>query len=92
MINVNYRLEKKYDDIVKDIRTVERINLNVEEYADCEEIKFFIGKIKREGILYVDKNNKFINDDYKKLYDILRKYDLIYKIESVENSGEDLIS
>lgn len=30
--------------------------------------------------------------DYKKLYDILRKYDLIYKIESVENNGEDMIS
>ena len=40
----------------------------------------------------IDKNNKFINDDYKKLYDILRKYDLIYKIESVENSGEAMIS
>lgn len=66
--------------------------MNVEEYANCEEVKFFIGKTNREGILYVDKNNKFINDDYKKLYDILRKYDLIYKIESVENSGEAMIS
>lgn len=84
---------KKYDDIVMDIRTIEQINLNVEEYADCEEIKFFIGKTKREGILYVDKNsNKFINDQYKKLYDILRKYDLIYKIESVENCEEDMTS
>lgn len=83
---------KKHDDIVRDIRTVERINLNVEEYANCEEVKFFIGKTKREGILFLDKNNKFINDDYKKLYDILRKHDLIYKIQSVENSGEDTIS
>lgn len=82
---------KKHDDIVNDIRIVERINLNVEEYADYEEIKFIIGKTKREGILYVDKNNKLINE-YEKLYEILRKYDLIYKIESVENSGEDMLS
>ena len=81
---------KKRDDIVNDIRTVERINLNIEEYADYEEIKFIIGKTNREGIIYID-NNKFINDDYKKLYDILRKYELIYKIERVENSGEDMI-
>lgn len=82
---------KKHDDIVNDIRIVERINLNVEEYADYEEIKFIIGKTKREGIIYVDKNNKLINE-YEKLYEILRKYDLIYKIESVENSGEDMLS
>ena len=84
---------KKYDEIVNDIRSVEQINLNVEEGADYKEIKFLIGKTKREGILYVDKNsNKFINDHYKKLYDILRKYDLIYKIESVENCEEDMTS
>ena len=46
-------LGKKHDDIVRDIRTVERINLNVEEYANCEEVKFFIGKTNREGILFI---------------------------------------
>ena len=80
---------KKYDDITNDIRIIEQINLNVEEGVDYKEIKFLIGKTKREGILYLDNNNKLINEDYETLYKILRKYDLIYKIESVENSGED---
>lgn len=83
---------KKYDDITNDIRIIEQINLNVEEGVDYKEIKFLIGKTKREGILYLDNNNKLINEDYETLYKILRKYDLIYKIESVENSGEDMIS
>lgn len=83
---------KKYDEIIKDIRNVEQINLNVEEDVDYKEIKFLIGKTKREGILYLDKNNKWIKEEYETLYKILRKYDLIYKIESVEDSGEDTTS
>lgn len=82
---------KKYDDITNDIRIIEQINLNVEEGVDYKEIKFLIGKTKREGILYLD-NNKLINEDYEILYKILRKYDLIYKIESIENGREDMPS
>jgi len=75
---------RKNKDILDDIRCIEKLDLHVDNIDEYKKISFTIGKTKRTGILLFDKENRLVNEQYKKLYSVLRKYNLIYKIE-----GED---
>lgn len=75
---------KKREDIVNDIREIEKLNLNIQDTSGLEEIRFKIGKTDREGVLFLDKNKKIINEQYNILYKILYKHELIYEMYNDE--------
>lgn len=70
---------KKKKDIINDIKTVEKINLTVSDVSKYEKLTFFVGK-KKQCVLLLDKNNKFATEQYRLLYLILRKYNMIYEL------------
>lgn len=72
---------KKRENIEKDIRVIEKLNLNLRDLYSYKELLFSIGKKKREIKLYIDENNKWPNEQYETLYVILRKYNLICEVE-----------
>ena len=75
---------RKSKELLDDIRAVEQLDLCEGEFSNCETISFIIGKTKRSGVLLFNDKNQLANSAYKKLYKILRKYDLIYEIEGEE--------
>lgn len=77
-------LGRKNKVLLDDIRCIEKLDLHVDNVDEYKKMSFTIGKTKRAGILLFNKEDQLVNEQYKKLYSVLRKYDLIYKIE-----GED---
>lgn len=71
---------KKKKDIINDIRMIEKIDLAVSDVSKFEKLTFFVGKKKKQCILLMDANNKFATEQYKSLYMILRKYNMIYEL------------
>lgn len=78
-------LKKRREEIFGDIKIIEKLNLYVENISECRKECFVIGKTKRRGVLIFDKNDNLVSSDYYILYNILRKYKLIYEIECIEN-------
>lgn len=75
---------RKSKEIRADIRVIEKLDLHEGDIANYETVSFIIGKTKKSGVLLFDDKNQLANVAYKKLYKILRKYNLIYRIESEE--------
>ena len=71
--------ESKRDGIVEDIRKIEKLNLHIEEGVECEKVRFVVQGTQRSGIILCDKEGNLINENYKVLYDVLYKYNLIYQ-------------
>lgn len=71
---------RKSKNIECDIRKVEKLDLYIDENNGYKELRFQMGKTNKQGILYMDENNKMVNEQYEILYNILRKYDLIYEL------------
>lgn len=71
---------RKNTELLDDIRCIEKLDLYVDNVDEYKKISFTIGKTKRTGILLFDEENHLINEQYKSLYHILQKYNLICKI------------
>lgn len=68
---------KKKEEIEKDIRAIEKLNLNIRDTYSLNEQLFQIGKKKRMIVMFMDKNDNWVNKQYEILYEVLRKYDLV---------------
>ena len=82
MNKCKFILSKKAEEIDKDIRLIEKLDLNIKNTAEYKELNFTIGKTNKRCTLYLDENNRIVNDEYKKLYKMLLKYNMICEIES----------
>lgn len=74
----------KSQELLDDIRQIEKMDLHEGGIDGFTMIDFVIGKTKRSGVLLFNEKNQLANASYKRLYKILRKYNLIYKIEGEE--------
>lgn len=70
---------KMKSDIINDIKIVEKINLTVSNESKYEKLIFFVGKKRKQCVLFLTADNKFATEQHKALYMILRKYNMIYE-------------
>ncbi len=71
---------KKRDALERDIWQLEKLDLSIQDTTNFKEYAFAIGNSKYQGVLYMDEYSNMANSQYEKLYEILRKYNLIYVI------------
>ena len=81
--------KKRGKELFQDIKTVERLNLYVQEIGECRKERFTIGKTGREGVLLFDLTGNLVNEEYQTLYRILRKYMLVYENGDAEKKSEE---
>lgn len=88
MINkCSYTIGKKQKAIIEDIKALEKVNLYVKDISEYRISRCTIGK--REGYFVFTANNELVNDQYRILYKILRKHELVEKIDSCEAKLEN---
>lgn len=78
LISIASKKWQNNESVVADINVIEKLNLCLDSYEECEFRKCKRTKTKNKvevsNFILFDKKGNYVSDNYKKLYEILNKY------------------